>query len=176
MSDFLPFEEIRATLASHRRSQGYGEQELTPQERSEALSSELQQLKKFNSSVSHIASAIATSTSNIHTMISTTESTNKLLDLWIKILSQTGYTAEILNNSSWTGKENDELEKQQKRFDELNRVYNEEKQRRELLKQAELKKKAQAEKRQKEKDELLKRRVYGGVRKPTFSSKVKQRK
>ena len=71
--------------------------------RHEALQNELRQLKAINGAVSDVLTTIQTSSTNVQKLNKTTESSHKLLDKWIKILSQTHFTQEIILKTHWTG-------------------------------------------------------------------------
>lgn len=68
-----------------------------------ALEKELKQLELINSTVSSLLSTIQTTKVNIQKTNQTTENTDKLLDKWIKILSQTHFTQNIILKPHWTG-------------------------------------------------------------------------
>lgn len=101
-----------------------------------ALEKELEQLVKVNSAVDSMISTIQQSQVNIHKTKQSTDHTGKLLEDWIRILSQTSFTNEILNNPKWNGKfgqdeEEEELDleakldQEQALINELNNLENE---------------------------------------------------
>ncbi|CAK7891475.1 hypothetical protein CAAN1_01S05314 [[Candida] anglica] len=68
-----------------------------------ALEKELAQLTDINNTVATLISTIQTTKSNISKTNNTTQNTDKLLDKWIKILSQTHFTQEIISKTHWSG-------------------------------------------------------------------------
>lgn len=86
--------------------------------RQEALDKELQQLKQINHIVGDIITSVRTTHENLGTTNESMENTNKLVDQWIRILSQADYTKEMLLNLDWQGdddinqKIDDKLEKE----------------------------------------------------------------
>ncbi|ODV78996.1 uncharacterized protein CANTADRAFT_21778 [Suhomyces tanzawaensis NRRL Y-17324] len=80
-----------------------------------ALERELAQLERINSTISRLISTIRTTHTNIDSMNESSNNTHILLDQWIRILSQTNFTHEIINDG-WNGETADveglaELEK-----------------------------------------------------------------
>lgn len=97
-----------------------------------ALEKELQQLTKINETVSTMIQAIRSTQTNIMKTQDSTENTDKLLNQWIRILSQTNFTNEILQNPHWNGLteiEDGEIElklvEEQQLMNELNGLDNE---------------------------------------------------
>lgn len=122
-----------------------------------ALEKELAQLTNVNSTIDSLLESIQKSQININKTKQSTDHTSKLLEDWIRILSQTEFTNQILNNPKWDGKfskmkennENDEnddydeeieitnkFNQEQKLINELNNLENENNQ---LLDEIELK-------------------------------------
>lgn len=77
-----------------------------------ALEKELAQLVKVNAAVDSMISTIQQSQINIQKTKESTDHTGKLLEDWIRILSQTSFTNEILNNPKWNGKYGNEEEEE----------------------------------------------------------------
>ena len=68
-----------------------------------ALQKELKQLQAINTAISSLTSTIQLTKTNIAKTNETTRNSDKLLDKWIKILSQTHFTQEIILKTHWTG-------------------------------------------------------------------------
>ena len=157
--DIVPaLEAIQATIDSTKKQQG-----LTGAARVKALEKELEQLDAINESIESLIDSMQLTSGNLETILTTSTSTNALLDLWIKILSQTSYTENLLSDKNWKGltRNEEEYQQQLKRFEVLNKRYNAEKLKREQEQEAEREKRLQSEQRKKEREETLRRRVYG---------------
>lgn len=157
--DIVPaLEAIQATIDSTKKQQG-----LTGAARVKALEKELEQLDAINESIESLIDSMQLTSGNLETILTTSTSTNALLDLWIKILSQTSYTSNLLSDKNWKGltRNEEEYQQQLKRFEVLNKRYNAEKLKREQEQEAEREKRLQSEQRKKEREETLRRRVYG---------------
>lgn len=129
--------------------------------RQAALERELEQLVKINSTVSNLISTIRLTRSNISRMNNSNNNTHDLLDQWIRILSQTNFTHEMINDSSWNGVESnkmaevDETDDSEERLEqELERIQSENK----LLQLKIDQKTAEREARESRANELLNRR------------------
>lgn len=108
-----------------------------------ALEKELQQLTAINESVATMIETIRSTQTNIMKTQESTENTDKLLNQWIRILSQTNFTNEILQNPHWNGSteiDDSEIEiklnEEQELINDLNELINENS---ELSKRIELK-------------------------------------
>lgn len=157
--ELLPtFDQIKSTIDS-TKEQEY----LSPANRAKALEHELDQLEQINSTIDNVIESMDATSSHLDTINTTSQSTNKLLDLWIKILSQTSYTTKLLSDKNWKGvsHHDEEYASQIRKFEELNKRYNAEKQKREQEKEAQKQKKLAMEQRAKEREATLRRRVYG---------------
>lgn len=158
-SDLLPpLEQLQTTLESAK-----DQQQLTGAARATALEQELEQLDIINASIDGVIGSIESTSVNLDAILNTSESTNTVLDLWIKILSQTSYTSNLLSDKSWNGltKSEEEYQQQLKRFEELNRRYALEKQSKEQSREEVRQRKLAQEQKLREREESLKRRVYG---------------
>lgn len=129
--------------------------------RQAALERELEQLVKINSTVSNLISTIRLTRSNISRMNNSNNNTHDLLDQWIRILSQTNFTHEMINDSSWNGVESnkmaevDETDDSEERLEqELERIQSENK----LLQLKIDQKTAEREARESRANEVLNRR------------------
>lgn len=158
-NDILPVLESAQKVIEETKDQT----RLTGALRVKALERELDQLNRINDVIDNVIISMEASSSNIDIVLSTTESSNKLLDLWIKILSQTSYTNSILSDKNWKGitKSEENYQSQLKKLDELQKRYNIEKQKRDLEKESLNQKRIAQERRAKEREESLRRRVYG---------------
>lgn len=172
--ELLPaLEQIKSTIDS-TKEQTY----LSSTNRTKALEHELDQLEQINSTIDNVIQSMDATASHVDVVLSTTGSTNKLLDLWIKILSQTSYTTELLNEKNWKGvtHQEEEYASQLGKFEELNRKYTIEKQKREQEKEQKRQKKQALDQRAREREEALRRRVYGSSGTfPTRGSTVARR-
>ncbi|KAL7662907.1 DASH complex subunit DUO1 [[Candida] zeylanoides] len=68
-----------------------------------ALEKELKQLTAINKTVATLIATIQVTSADISKTNQTTHHTDKLLDKWIKILSQTHFTQRIISKPHWTG-------------------------------------------------------------------------
>lgn len=85
-----------------------------------ALERELAQLTHINEVISRLIESIDSTNKGIHHVNDSITNTNALMFKWIQILSQTSYTRDIINNSTWNGEDMNLLEKYT-RQDELQR-------------------------------------------------------
>ncbi|ANB15402.1 DASH complex subunit DUO1 [Sugiyamaella lignohabitans] len=143
------------TSAKHKTLVGH--------ERQTALNAELDQVRQINGLVQDVLQSVNHTNSNLESALISSTNSNQLLDMWVRILSQTEHTQRLLSNRNWQGQTKDEqliaeraLEKA--RQEELER------QKREQLRQLELENQRReqilAEKRR-AKEELLQKRIYG---------------
>lgn len=99
-----------------------------------ALERELEQLININSVVGSLIDTIRVTQRNIVRTNEATQSTDKLLDQWIRILSQAKFTREVLQNVNWDGSPESEddnvdlkLQEEQSLLNELNQLTQENK-------------------------------------------------
>lgn len=71
--------------------------------REESLQKELSQLVSLNSMADQLLDTIKKTQNNIFTSKRATDSTSALLEDWIKILNQTKFVNDALDDPSWTG-------------------------------------------------------------------------
>lgn len=97
-----------------------------------ALEKELQQLTAINQTVVTMIETIRSTQTNIMKTQESTGNTDKLLNQWIRILSQTNFTNEILQNPHWNGSteiDDEEIElklnEEQELTNDLNELINE---------------------------------------------------
>lgn len=69
-----------------------------------ALEKELEQVKRINQVVGRLINTIQVTGTNIQKTNEASQNTSILLNQWIRILSQTNFTNEIINNEVWNGK------------------------------------------------------------------------
>lgn len=126
-----------------------------------ALEKELQQLTAINASVATMIEAIRSTQTNIMKTQESTENTDKLLNQWIRILSQTNFTNEILQNPHWNGSteiDDEEIElkltEEQELINDLNELINENSELSKTIEQKEQKEKLDENRRR----ELISRR------------------
>lgn len=99
-------------------------------ERQRLLKRELAQLTEINGVMDHLIDSIKTTQVNVHKSEVATDHTASLLEKWIRILSQTSFTSEVLRNPKWDGNpeeiNDDELDaklnQEQALLDELARL------------------------------------------------------
>ncbi|KAG0632618.1 DASH complex subunit Duo1-domain-containing protein [Tuber brumale] len=72
-------------------------------EREEALRAELAGVQQINSIIEGVVSSLEKAKENMETVSTTVASANTLLDLWIRILSQTEHTQRLLLSGHWEG-------------------------------------------------------------------------
>lgn len=127
--------------------------------RDNALNQEISQVKKVNQVLETVNQSLDKSESNISAIETAVLNANELLDVWVKIMSQTRKTRELLEDPQWCGlTADDELYQQhlarlqelaeQKRIEELKL-----KAQRDHRRQKEAQKAAQKQK--------MQRKVYG---------------
>ncbi|KAK6463617.1 DASH complex subunit Duo1-domain-containing protein [Scheffersomyces coipomensis] len=68
-----------------------------------ALERELAQLNRINSTIANLIQTIKFTNNNINKLNDASESTHTLLDQWIRILSQTNFTHDVINDKVWKG-------------------------------------------------------------------------
>ncbi|GME73275.1 unnamed protein product [[Candida] boidinii] len=100
---------------------------------------------------------------NINKMKTTCNNTNQLIDLWSRILMQNKNTRDLINDLHWEGstKFDDLFLQKFKKIEELNSYLNDLKSKSENLKSNNSNLKRLNEKKLNEKNEILKRRIYG---------------
>ncbi|PVH16097.1 uncharacterized protein CXQ87_003961 [Candidozyma duobushaemuli] len=75
-----------------------------------ALEKELQQVKSLNKTVDTLLETISNAQTNIADTKSATDSAGALLEDWIKILNQTAFVKNALQDSRWKGQHEDQVE------------------------------------------------------------------
>ncbi|KAH3672385.1 hypothetical protein WICMUC_004221 [Wickerhamomyces mucosus] len=152
------FDEIRNTIES-TEDQG----ELPTKTRQIALEKELTELETINSTIENIIESIEVTEDNFNRIINTSQSTNKLLDIWIKILSQTSHTNSILSDVKWKGLTNNELEyeKNLEKLQKLTELVEQKRARKEKEENEIKRQKLEREQKLKVRKEAMERRVYG---------------
>lgn len=75
-----------------------------------ALEKELQQVKSLNKTVDTLLETISNAQTNIADTKSATDSAGALLEDWIKILNQTAFVKNALQDSRWKGQNEDQVE------------------------------------------------------------------
>lgn len=130
--------------------------------RDNALNQEISQVKKVNQVLETVNQSLDKSESNITAIEAAVHNANELLDVWVKIMSQTQKTRELLEDSQWHGLTSDDELYQQRlaRLQELaeqKRIEEQQlKAQRELRKQKDSQKAAQKQR--------MQRKVYGSRR------------
>ncbi|KAI5858559.1 DASH complex subunit Duo1-domain-containing protein [Tricharina praecox] len=71
--------------------------------RDDALRAELRGVQQVNGVIEGVLSSLGKAKDNMETVSSTVENANNLLNLWIKILSQTDHTQRLLQSRHWEG-------------------------------------------------------------------------
>ncbi|GMF26213.1 unnamed protein product [[Candida] boidinii] len=131
--------------------------------RIEGITYELNKLKKINQTMELLNSSFDNTIKNINKMKTTCNNTNQLIDLWSRILMQNKNTRDLINDLHWEGstKFDDLFLQKFKKIEELNSYLNDLKSKSENLKSNNSNLKRLNEKKLNEKNEILKRRIYG---------------
>lgn len=75
-----------------------------------ALERELDQLTHANNTIARLINSIQTTLNNVQRMNSSANNTDALLDQWVRILSQTQFTSQIINDQRWDGSKEEKEE------------------------------------------------------------------
>ncbi|OWB59739.1 hypothetical protein B5S29_g602 [[Candida] boidinii] len=131
--------------------------------RIEGITYELNKLKKINKTMELLNGSFDNTIKNINKMKTTCNNTNQLIDLWSRILMQNKNTRDLINDLDWEGstKFDDLFLQKFKKIEELNNYLNDLKSKSENLKSNNNNLKKLNEKKLNEKNEILKRRIYG---------------
>lgn len=146
-------------------------------EQEEEFRKELEKVRQANIALSVVLSSVKISQTNLDTVLGAVQNADKLLDMWVSILSQTQHTQALLSDSTYWNGLNDDL--QRKAAEEERRTLMQERARRareeeererrrkeeeELRRQEEEERnRAEHEKRLKMQEEQQKRRLGGKV-------------
>ncbi|KAK9235128.1 DASH complex subunit Duo1-domain-containing protein [Lipomyces kononenkoae] len=76
--------------------------------REDRLLQELEQVRSVNASITAVLDAITVAESNLEKVVTTTRNVDSLLNLWMRILSQTEHTQRIIFDPKWEGATKDE--------------------------------------------------------------------
>ncbi|KAK9365577.1 DASH complex subunit Duo1-domain-containing protein [Lipomyces kononenkoae] len=76
--------------------------------REDRLLQELEQVRSVNASVTAVLDAITVAESNLEKVVTTTRNVDSLLNLWMRILSQTEHTQRLIFDPKWEGVTKDE--------------------------------------------------------------------
>lgn len=154
------------------------------QQRDVALKRELHQLRMITTSIDKVYTSVKSTNENVSRIISSSYNSNKLVDVWIKILSQNRYTSDLLSDESWEGQSKDEslwesklqtLQKLQAQQDDIRKKRKAEEESTKRKNQLKVTK-------ENERREIMNRRVYGARgngRKPIsggFTSEAKRKR
>lgn len=90
---------------SNSKPQPSSKQDLepSPRDRTSALQSELDSLRRINGVVSGLNSSLDRAKENMATVSATVDSASSLLDMWTRILSRTEHTQRLILNPAWGG-------------------------------------------------------------------------
>ncbi|EEQ38417.1 putative cytochrome B pre-mRNA-processing protein [Clavispora lusitaniae] len=80
--------------------------------RQQTLERELEQVTNLNKTVDSLLETIRTTQQNIATTKSATDSTSALLEDWIRILNQTSFANNALQNPLWEGSKDEDIEEE----------------------------------------------------------------
>ena len=146
-----PHQDLRSSNAKPLPSKQDLEQ--PPQDRTSALQSELDSLRRMNGVISGLNSSLDRAKKNMATVSATVDSASSLLDMWTRILSRTEHTQRLILNPAWRGAGADlaEAEKEAQEFRREARRREEDRARREeerrlQLEEAEARRNAEASK------------------------------
>lgn len=149
------------------------------QQRDVALKRELEQLQMITNSIDKVYTSLKSSNENVSRIISSSYNSNKLVDVWIKILSQNRYTSDLLSDESWEGQSKDESlwESKLQNLQKLQTQQEEIRKKRRLEEESAKRRNKLRVDKEKERREVVNRRVYGSrgnVRKPISGSAGKR--
>jgi hypothetical protein len=145
-----------------------GIKKLEGSERQAALESELDRVSRLNDVLRSVIKAIDTAQGNVQQIIQTAQDTDKVLDRWVAIMSQTEHTYQLLRNPQWQGASKDlEVQAEKARQRELERQRQQQ-----LQREAEERalREAEQQKIKRERDEVRNRRIYGSRRAASSST------
>lgn len=139
------------------------QEDITAEERQQTLEAELEQVRQVNDVMDGVNEAIEKSESDLDVVLNTVQNTDKLLDMWVKILSQTEHTQKLLSDPNWQGlTRDDELQAEREaalaRKEEQERLEKERRQQQEAVRR---KREEDMNQRRKLKEETMQRRIYG---------------
>ncbi|KAK9385061.1 DASH complex subunit Duo1-domain-containing protein [Lipomyces mesembrius] len=72
------------------------------------LRQELEQVRSVNASITAVLDSITVAESNLEKVVTTTTNVDSLLNLWMRILSQTEHTQRLIFDPKWEGATKDE--------------------------------------------------------------------
>jgi septal ring factor EnvC (AmiA/AmiB activator) len=136
---------------------------LSPEQRQRALQAELDQVKSVNQVIRKVTGAVDKASSDVNTMAVATANANQLLDLWVRVLSQTEHNYRLLSNKHWQGATGEqkliaEREAEKSRRKELERL---EQERRRQQADIRLRREKESAEKKKAQQDLMQKRIYG---------------
>ncbi len=162
--------ELQETLISFKESLsnssevGRNEEEkrlISPEYRQDALELELQQVQNVNKVIENAITSLDQAGNNVDMVLETAKNTDELLDIWIKILSQSSHISNLLmNTENWFGATKDD-ELYEDRLREIQRQQEQERllqEQRAREEEERRQKQEEIERRRKQKEDLLRSR------------------
>lgn len=136
--------------------------QLTPEQRHKALVAELDQVSSVNQVITQVSRTIDKASNDVNTMAVATANANQLLELWVRVLSQTEHNYRLLSNSQWQGASRDQQLMAEKEEEKLRKKEQERLEQERLREQAEvrLQREKQAAERKKAQQGGMHRRIY----------------
>ncbi|KAL7267033.1 hypothetical protein RUND412_010396 [Rhizina undulata] len=101
LSELQVTEEDRQASSTHPPR--HGPSAVDQEVRDEALRVELAGVRQLNKVVEGVVASLKKSKENMEAVSTTVDNANKLLDHWIRILSQTEHTQRLIFNGRWEG-------------------------------------------------------------------------
>lgn len=163
MADINGLSSSLNSLKVHLSENNPSDQDITPEERQQTLEAELEQVRQTNDVMEGMNEAIEKAENDLDVVLNTVQTTDKLLDMWVKILSQTEHTQKLLFDSNWQGlTRDDELQAEREaalaRKQEQDRILREKRQQQDAIRR---KKEEEINERRRLKEETMQRRIYG---------------
>ncbi|KAA8916553.1 hypothetical protein TRICI_001307 [Trichomonascus ciferrii] len=163
MADINGLSSSLNSLKVHLAENNPSDQDITPEERQQTLEAELEQVRQTNDVMDGVNEAIEKAENDLDVVLNTVQNTDKLLDMWVKILSQTEHTQKLLFDSNWQGlTRDDELQAEREaalaRKREQERILQEKRQQQDAIRR---KKEEEMNERRRLKEETMQRRIYG---------------
>ncbi|KAK9486708.1 DASH complex subunit Duo1-domain-containing protein [Lipomyces starkeyi] len=102
--------ELQLSLNESSTNQQLSASEIVDTElrREDRLRHELEQVRSVNASITAVLDSIRVAESNLEKVITTTTNVDSLLNLWMRILSQTEHTQRLIFDPKWEGATKDE--------------------------------------------------------------------
>ncbi|KAK9490582.1 DASH complex subunit Duo1-domain-containing protein [Lipomyces doorenjongii] len=102
--------ELQLSLNESSTNQQLSASEIVDTElrKEDRLRQELEQVRSVNASITAVLDSITVAESNLEKVVTTTTNVDSLLNLWMRILSQTEHTQRLIFDPKWEGATKDE--------------------------------------------------------------------